>query len=95
MSELELSLVLLKISLARIPAAPLSWVVVSVCVTVWVCRVCVVAQWPSLRLGHVFLLLSIYDSEREIFEDQQEITTLTVIWPRQLVSPQPKLGPVP
>ena len=32
---------------------------------------------------------------REIFEDQQEITTLKVIWARQLVSPQPKLGPVP
>jgi len=32
---------------------------------------------------------------REIFENQQEITTLTVIWARQLVSPQPKLGPVP
>ena len=31
----------------------------------------------------------------EIFKDQQEITTLTVIWARQLVSPQPKLGPVP
>ena len=35
------------------------------------------------------------ESEREIFENQQEITTLTVIWARQLVSPQPKLGPVP
>ena len=34
-------------------------------------------------------------AEREIFEDQQEIKTLTVIWARQLVSPQPKLGPVP
>jgi len=33
--------------------------------------------------------------QREIFEDQQEITTITVIWARQLVSPQPKLGPVP
>ena len=33
--------------------------------------------------------------EREIFINQQEITTLTVIWARQLVSPQPKLGPVP
>ena len=33
--------------------------------------------------------------EREILENQQEITTLTVIWARQLVSPQPKLGPVP
>ena len=33
--------------------------------------------------------------EREILENQQEITTLTVIWTRQLVSPQPKLGPVP
>ena len=32
---------------------------------------------------------------REILENQQEITTLTVIWARQLVSPQPKLGPVP
>ena len=32
---------------------------------------------------------------REIFEDKQEITTLTEIWARQLVSPQPKLGPVP
>ena len=32
---------------------------------------------------------------REIFINQQEITTLTVIWARQLVSPQPKLGPVP
>ena len=32
---------------------------------------------------------------REIFETQQEITTLTVIWARQLLSPQPKLGPVP
>ena len=31
--------------------------------------------------------------QREIFEDQQEITTVTVIWARQLVSPQPKLGP--
>ena len=31
----------------------------------------------------------------QILEDQQEITTLTVIWARQLVSPQPKLGPVP
>ena len=31
----------------------------------------------------------------EIFEDQQEITTLKVIWARQLVSPQPKLGPGP
>ena len=31
----------------------------------------------------------------EIFINQQEITTLTVIWARQLVSPQPKLGPVP
>ena len=31
---------------------------------------------------------------REIFINQQEITTLTVIWARQLVSPQPKLGPV-
>ena len=29
----------------------------------------------------------------EILENQQEITTLTVIWARQLVSPQPKLGP--
>ena len=29
----------------------------------------------------------------EILENQQEITTLTVIWARQLVSPQ--LGPVP
>ena len=28
---------------------------------------------------------------REIFENQQEITTRTVIWARQLVSPQPKL----
>ena len=36
------------------------------------------------------------DGERErSFENQQEITTLTVIWARQLVSPQPKLGPVP
>ena len=26
----------------------------------------------------------------EIFEDQQEIATRTVIWARQLVSPQPK-----
>ena len=26
----------------------------------------------------------------EIIEDQQEIATLTVIWARQLVSPQPK-----
>ena len=34
-------------------------------------------------------------NEREIFKDQQEITTFTVIWARQLVSPQPKLGPVP
>ena len=34
-------------------------------------------------------------AEREIFGNQQEITTLTVIWARQLVSPQPKLGPVP
>ena len=33
--------------------------------------------------------------EREILGNQQEITTLTVIWARQLVSPQPKLGPVP
>ena len=36
-------------------------------------------------------------TEREIFENQQDITTLTVIWARQLVSPQPKLagaGPV-
>ena len=33
--------------------------------------------------------------EREILENQPEITTLTVIWARQLVSPQPKLGPVP
>ena len=32
---------------------------------------------------------------REIFINQQEITTVTVIWARQLVSPQPKLGPVP
>ena len=32
---------------------------------------------------------------REIFEDQQEITTLTVIWARQLVNHQPKLEPVP
>ena len=32
---------------------------------------------------------------REILENQQEITTFTVIWARQLVSPQPKLGPVP
>ena len=39
-------------------------------------------------------LLSSLD-EREIFINQQEITTLTVIWARQLVSPQPKLGPVP
>ena len=31
---------------------------------------------------------------REILENQQEITTLTVIWARQLVSPQPKLGPI-
>ena len=29
----------------------------------------------------------------EIFKDQQEITR--GIWARQLVSPQPKLGPVP
>ena len=29
---------------------------------------------------------------REIFINQQEITTLTVIWARQLVSPQPKLS---
>ena len=35
------------------------------------------------------------ERERESFENQQEITTLTVIWARQLVSPQPKLGPVP
>ena len=35
------------------------------------------------------------EREREILENQQEITTLTVIWARQLVSPQPKLGPVP
>ena len=28
---------------------------------------------------------------REILGNQQEITTLTVIWARQLVSPQPKL----
>ena len=35
------------------------------------------------------------DCVREIFMNQQEITTLTVIWARQLVSPQPKLGPVP
>ena len=34
-------------------------------------------------------------SERDFFETQQEITTLTVIWARQLLSPQPKLGPVP
>ena len=33
-------------------------------------------------------------SERDFFETQQEITTLTVIWARQLLSPQPKLGPV-
>ena len=33
--------------------------------------------------------------QREVFENQQEITTITVIWARQLVSPQPKLGPVP
>ena len=35
------------------------------------------------------------EREREILENQQEITTLTVIWAWQLVSPQPKLGPVP
>ena len=38
------------------------------------------------------------DWEREIFENQQEITTPTVIWARPLVSPQPKAeagaGPV-
>ena len=33
--------------------------------------------------------------KREMIENQQEITSLTVIWARQLVSPQPKLGPVP
>ena len=32
-----------------------------------------------------------FSREREILENQQEITTLTVIWARQLVSPQPKL----
>ena len=33
-----------------------------------------------------------FEREREIFINQQEITTLTVIWARQLVSPQPKLA---
>ena len=32
---------------------------------------------------------------RERFLKPNKITTLTVIWARQLVSPQPKLGPVP
>jgi len=35
------------------------------------------------------------DVRGEIFEDQQEITAVAEIWARQLVSPQPKLGPVP
>jgi len=44
-------------------------------------------------VAYLFSLLAYLD--REIFINQQEITTLTVISARQLVSPQPKLGPVP
>jgi len=44
-------------------------------------------------VAYLFSLLAYPD--REIFINQQEITTLTVISARQLVSPQPKLGPVP
>ena len=51
-------------------------------------------------VGHPGGIIDIVSS-REIlefykeFENRQEVTTLTVIWARQLVSPQPKLGPVP
>ena len=51
-----------------------------------------------VKLSHTLLFCSsafLAMRMREIFEDQQEITTVTVIWARQLVSPQPKLGPVP
>ena len=70
-----------------------------VCVCVLLVRVVIICpasthtalvSSPSLTV----LRLSIHQ-EREIFIKQQEITTLTVIWARQLVSPQPKLGPVP
>jgi len=49
-----------------------------------------ISCYPSTLRREIF-----FPSEREIFINQQEITTLTVIWARQLVSPQPKLGPVP
>ena len=48
----------------------------------------------ALTLSGRGALTAVQTPEREIFKDQQEITAL-VIWARQLVSPQPKLGPVP
>ena len=50
--------------------------------------------------GQPFAIFDFFERnnfKREILENQQEITTVTVsvIWARQLVSPQPKLGPVP
>ena len=56
-------------------------------------------SWLGLQKQRISVVLHTAIAEqvvkREIFINQQEITTLTVIWARQLVSPQPKLGPVP
>ena len=41
---------------------------------------------PTFNLQHLTQLGDIFIIIREIFENQQEITTITVIWARQLVS---------
>ena len=57
--------------------------------------------WASLeRVGgatNSFFLVCVESPWRVLDRGARtlEITTLTVIWARQLVSPQPKLGPVP
>ena len=69
-------------------------------------QVCVLLAWAALMMkfcknlagpcpAPTYLPTYLPYLEREILENQQEITTRTVIWARQLVSPQPKLGPVP
>ena len=62
-------------------------------------RCCTPRRWkrvsPEVSATRTRYLHSIRARSRVRYHYSQEITTLTVIWARQLVSPQPKLGPVP
>jgi len=51
-----------------------------------------IISWAERFLRLLPAQWGFWPTQREILENQQEITTLTVIWARQLVSPQPKLG---